>query len=234
MRGWNALVVASAAVVLLAVLGLGVGWLTSLGSTTTRYSVSAPLSRVDLHLASGQVVIVGSSSSSVEVRRTDHFAFGHEAHEQRSMRGGVLSISSRCPRIVVGSCSASYEVAVPETVAVRVITTAGHVRLDGFRGPATLQTRSGSVDVEAYCGFQLAASTGSGDLHVATACSPQRLDLRSGSGNVTALVPPGRYRLTAVSGSGQEHVTGVIRDPRALFSIDARSGSGSANVEGGL
>ncbi len=233
-RAWNTVVAVSAGLVLLAVLALGIGWLVSLQSKTTRYAVSGRLSRVDIHLASGQAVIVGSSSSTVQVRRTDHFAFGQGAHEQRSLADGVLRINSRCPRIVVGSCSASYEVAVPETVAVRVITTSGHVRLDGFRGPATLLTGSGSVDVEAYCGFQLAATTGSGALHVATACAPQRLDLRSASGDVTALVPPGRYRLAAVSGSGREHVSGVIRDPRALFTIDVHSGSGSANVEGGL
>jgi hypothetical protein len=227
-------VAVSAAAVLLAVLALGIGWLLSSQSKTTRYAISGRLSRVVLRLASGQAVIVGSSSSTVEVRRTDHFAFGEDAREHRSISDGVLRISSRCPRIVVGSCSASYEVAVPETVSVRVITAGGHVRLDGFRGPATLRTNSGSVDVEAYCGFQLAATTRSGDLHVATACAPQRLDLRSASGDVTALVPPGRYRLAAVSGSGHEHVSGVIRDPRALFTIDVHSGSGSANVEGGL
>jgi DUF4097 and DUF4098 domain-containing protein YvlB len=233
-RGWNAVVLVSGAIVLVVALALGIGWLASARSSSARYAISAPLRRVDLQLASGQAVIVGTSASTVQVRRTDHFAFGHSAREQRSIRRGVLRISSRCPRIVVGSCSASYELSVPETVSVKVTTTAGHVRLDGFRGPATLQTGSGSVDVEAYCGFKLAALTGSGDMHVATACAPQQLDLRSRSGDVAALVPPGRYRLSAVSGSGRERVSGVVRDSRAPFSIEVRSGSGSAEVEGGL
>jgi hypothetical protein len=231
---WNIAVLVSAAIVVLLVLVTAIGWLASHHSKVTMYSVSSPLRQVDLRLSSGQAVIVGSSSSAVQVRRTDDFAFGHAAREQRSLAHGVLSISSRCPRIVLGSCSASYELAVPETVAVNVITTDGHVRLDGFRGTAALQTGTGNVDVEAYCGFKLSAVSASGDVHVATACAPQSLDLRTGSGNAVALVPPGRYRLAAVSGSGRQRVSGVVRDQQAPFSIDVHSGSGSAAVQGGL
>jgi hypothetical protein len=234
LRGWNAAVLASAAIVVLVALATGIGWLVSLHSGTANYSVSAPLARVDLQLHSGQAVIVGSSSSTIQVRRTDHYSFGHSARERRFVAGGVLHISSRCPRILLGSCSASYELAVPETVAVNVNTTDGRVRLTGFRGSAVIKTGSGNVDVEAYCGFDVAARSGSGDVHVAAACAPQRLDVRSGSGDAVALVPPGRYRISALSGVGRERVTGLLRDARAPFTIDAHSGSGSVAVEGGL
>jgi hypothetical protein len=49
-----------------------------------------------------------------------------------------------------------------------------------------------------------------------------------------ALVPPGRYRIGASSGSGHERVSGLKGDPAAPFTIDAHSGSGSVTVEGGL
>jgi hypothetical protein len=234
VRGWKAAVAASAAAIALVALAIGIGWIASIRSAITTYSVSTPLTRVDLRLSSGHAVIVGSSSSTLQVRRTDHFAFGHSARERRSLAGGVLRITSRCPKIVVGSCSASYELAVPETVAVDVQTTDGGVRVTGFRGSASVQTHSGTVDVEAYCGFDLSATSGSGNVHVAAACAPQRLDLRTGSGDATALVPPGRYRISAASGTGAERVTGVVRDPRAPFTIDVHSGSGSVIVEGGL
>ena len=42
-----------------------------------------------------------------------------------------------------------------KTVKVNVQTTGGDVRLSGFRGSATVRTRSGHVTVEAYCGFDL-------------------------------------------------------------------------------
>jgi len=234
MRGWHAAVAVSAAIVTLVVLGTGAGWLATLRSRTTRYTVAAPVTRVELTLASGDALIVGTQSTMLEVRRTDRYSFGHAAREQRSLTGGVLRISSRCPKIVVGSCSASYELAVPETMTVAIHTTDGNVRLEGFRGNATVQTGGGNVNVDAYCGFDLGASTGSGDVRIAAACSPARLQVRTGSGNAVALVPPARYRITTASGAGQPRVSGVIRDPRAPFTIDMRSHSGSVAIGGGL
>jgi hypothetical protein len=90
------------------------------------------------------------------------------------------------------------------------------------------------VDVEAYCGFNLSAASGSGDVHVGAACAPEHLSLVTGSGDATALVPPGRYRISAIGPAGKERVTGVLRDPRAAFTIDAHSATGSVTVQGGL
>jgi hypothetical protein len=234
LRGWNAAVAISAAIVVFVVLITGIGWLVSLNSHTTTYAVASLISRVDVQLSSGQAVIVGSSSPGVQVRRTDRYSFGHPAHEKRWLDRGVLHITSRCPEMVLGSCSASYELAVPEAVAVNVQTATGDVRMTGFNGDAAVATRSGNVDVEAYCGFRLSARSDSGNLFVSTACAPQRLNLRTASGNAVALVPPGRYRIGATAGQGQQRVTGLVSDASAPFTIDAHSASGSVNVEGGL
>lgn len=234
LRGWNAVVAASAAVIGVAILATAVGWLASLGSRTSSYAVTATLTGVDLQLASGPAEIVGSSSPALQVRRTDSYSFGHTARERRWLAGGVLHIVSRCPRIVLGSCSASYELAVPQGVAVTVHTGSGSIRMNGFNGDASVGTRSGNVDIEAYCGFHLSAVSESGNLYVATACAPQRLRLQTASGDAVALVPPGRYRIGAISGARQQRVTGVRDDPRAPFTIDVDSASGAVAVEGGL
>jgi hypothetical protein len=224
----------SAAIVTLVVLATGAGWLATLHSKIVKYVVAGPVKRLELAVYSGDAVIVGTQSTTLEVRRTDQYSFGHVARERRSLADGVLQISSRCPKIVVGSCSASYELAVPETVMVSVHTTDGNVRLEGFRGTAVIQTGAGDVNIVAYCGFDLAASTRSGDVRVAAACSPANLQLRTRSGDAVALVPPGRYRISTTSGAGPAHVSGVIRDPRAPFTIDVRSRSGTVVIGGGL
>ena len=229
---WTLAVVLSAVIVIAVALALGIGWLASMRSADTAYSYSSALKRVVLRLYSGDVTIVGGSSTAVEVRRTDHYAFGHGPREQRTAQGGVLRISSRCPHILVGNCSASYELSVPETVSLDVQTTGGRVRLEGFRGEATVRTRSGDFDAEAYCGFGLSAASESGDLHVAAACAPQHLQLQTGSGDATALVPPGRYRIEAHG--AHTRVAGVTRDAAAPFGIDVRSAGGTATVGGGL
>jgi hypothetical protein len=234
LRGWNAVVAASAAVVVLVVIVSGIWWLVSVRSPMASYSVMNQLTQVDLQLSSGDAAIVGSSSPAVQVRRTDSYSFGHSARERRWVRGGVLHITSRCPRIVLGSCSASYELAIPEGVTVHVRTQSGAVSMTGFNGDATVTTGSGDVDVEAYCGFHLSAASGSGNLHVATACTPQSLKLLTGSGDATALVPPGRYRIAATSGERRQRVTGVKDDPTAPFTIVVNSARGAVAVEGGL
>ena len=233
-RRWQAGVAGSAVIVVAVVLTTGVGWLATLRSQSSRYSVSAPVRRVELAMSSGQALIMGTQSSTLQVRRTEQSSFGHGAREQRSLNDGILRISSRCPKIVLGSCSASYELAVPETVAVSVRTTDGDILLTGFRGSATVQSTAGNVHVEAYCGFDLAATTASGDVHIAAACSPERLDVRTGSGNATVQVPPGRYRISASSGAGQARVAGVIPDSRAPFTIGVHSQRGTVMISGGL
>ena len=226
---------ASAVIVAVILAATGIGWLTSLRTRDTRYVVSAPVHRLELIVTSGNAVIVGTQSQTLDVRRTDEYAFGHQAVERRSLRGGVLRIESRCPKIVVGSCSASYELAVPETVAVSVRATSGDVRMTGFRGAATIVTEAGNVNVDTYCGFGLTATTGSGDVRIAAACAPQHLAVRTRSGNVSALVPPGsRYRISAISGVGQPQISGVIRDQRAPFTIEMHSGSGRLTIGTGV
>jgi hypothetical protein len=234
LYGWNGAIALSTAVVVTLALALGIGWIVSRRSQTVTYSVGAPLTKVSLTVSSGDAVIVGSSSSTLQVKRTDDYAFGRSARERRSFTHGVLTIDSGCPKIVLGSCSESYELEVPQSVAVHVKTVDGDVRMTGFSGDTTISTQEGNVDVEAYCGFSLSARSRRGSLHAATACAPQRLDLATGSGDAAALVPPGRYRIGASSGIGREHVAGVVRDERAAFTIDVHSGSGSVEIEGGL
>jgi hypothetical protein len=91
----------SATIVTVVALVTAVGWLVSNRDRTSAYSYPGPLKRVGVRLASGRAVIVGSSSSTIEVRRSDDYAFGRAARERRLVDGGVLRVSSGCPRVVV-------------------------------------------------------------------------------------------------------------------------------------
>jgi DUF4097 and DUF4098 domain-containing protein YvlB len=119
-------------------------------------------------------------------------------------------------------------------VAVSVRTNDGAVRLTGFRGTADVRTLGGDVNVDAYCGFDLTARTRSGNVRIAAACSPARLEVLTHDGNAVAQVPQGRYRISASSGGGEAHVSGVVKDPRAPFTIDMHSGSGTVAIRGGI
>ncbi len=58
------------------------------------------------------------------------------------------------------------------------------------------------------------------------------MSLRTGSGPIRAIMPPGRYDLDAESTSGDEVVRGVTARPDAPYAVQALSGSGDVWVEG--
>ncbi len=230
---WTSLVAASAAILLVVALGLGIWWAATQETRITRYRVTGSLTRVEVRVESGGAEIADAGGSAVEVRRTDRFAFDRAAHEERSLAGGVLRISSRCPTMVVGGCSSAYRLAVPENVPVVVRSTDGDVRIASYRGSADVQTGAGDVNVDGYCGFALAIKTGSGDARATATCSPQSVALRSSSGDLEATVPAGGYRIDADSNRGSTQVSGLQRNAGAPYELQALSDSGNVTIRGG-
>jgi hypothetical protein len=231
---WGWLVTVSACVVGGGLLTLAVWWGASSETRIASYAVRGSLESISLDLGSADAEIVGGGDDrTVAVRRTDEFAFGQDANVQREVSAGVLRIRSRCPSTVLRSCSAGYRLTVPDNVAVMVRTDSGDVRINGFRGSATIETRAGDVAIGAYCGFALRARAETGDVRATASCPPERLELRSGSGDVRALVPPGRYRIDAETDGGTRRVAGLTTLDDAPFAIQALSSSGDVDVEAG-
>jgi len=221
-----ACLVAGAGLVLL------VWWLVSAETSVASYSVRGSVNGITLDLGSADAVIVGGADrAEIEVRRSDEFAFGRQAQSRRSASGGELTITSRCPRTVMDVCSASYRLRIPDNVRVTVRTTSGDVRFSGYRGSAQVDTVSGDVAVGGFCGFALRARTQSGNVVAGASCALERLELRSRTGDVRAVVPPGRYQLDADSDSGDSTVRGVTAAEDAPFQIQALSSAGDVSVE---
>lgn len=229
---WGWLVTVSATLVVGCAAALAIWWLVTSRETVTTYTVEGTVNAVVLDLGLANATIVGGGDrQAIEVRRTDRYAFRRTAQSERTASGGTLTIRSRCPRTVLHSCSASYRLIVPDNVAVTVRTTSGTVRMVGYRGSGEIDTNSGDVTVDGVCGFGLRARSQSGDVSAGTACPIGSLDLRSGTGDVRAVVPPGRYVVDAESDSGKRAVHGVIATQDAPFTIQALSSSGNVDVE---
>lgn len=230
---WAWLVAVSAVLVGALVVGLAVWWAASRQTRITAYAVQGSLAGLELDVGAGDAEVVGAGQGALEVRRTDRFAFGHPSREQRDVSRGVLRISSTCPVTVPSGCRVSYRVAVPDNVPVTVRTTSGDVRLGAVRTSARIQTDSGAVTVDAFCGFRLTARSRSGEVSASTSCSPERMELRSTDGDVRAVVPRGLYRIDAASDAGPPRVRGVTNADDAPFLIQALSTRGAVEVQGG-
>ena len=230
---WGAVVAISALLVVGATAALLIAGVASSRERDVRFAVSGSLSGISLDVGDADVEIDGGGRRELlEVRRTDRYAFGHDAVVSRTVSMGELRLRSRCPKTVPHSCSSRFRLVVPDNVPVAVRASAGTVRLRGYRGSARGTTRDGDIDVGGFCGFSLQARAESGDITASTACAPQSLVLRSTDGSVRASVPPGRYQVEAESTNGAERVSGVSAVADAPFSIQALSSSGDVSVEG--
>jgi hypothetical protein len=228
---WWWLVLVSSVLLVAALAAMAVWGIASRETQVATYRVLGTVSAIELDVGTADVEIVGGAPT-VEVRRTAEFAFGRPPEQTRSLDGDVLRISSRCPDTVVGTCQAAYRIAVRDNVQVNVITTSGRVRVSALNGSARLQTGSGAIAVDGFCGFQLVATSASGDVRGAAACSPDRMELRSTGGDVHAIVPAGRYRVDASSSRGNVEVRNVTETDDAPFTVQAISGTGDVLVEG--
>jgi hypothetical protein len=229
---WRWLVIASAVALAGAGAVLGIWWAASSETRIATYRVIGTLSAIELDLDEADVEIVGGASGAVEVQRTDEFAFGRPPSETRDVQNGVLRIASRCPDTVVGTCRAAYRIAVRDNVDLEVQSTSGIVRVSGLNGSARIETGSGAIAVDGFCGFRLSATSADGDVRGAADCSPDRMELRSASGDVHAIVPTGRYRVDATSDLGSVRVRNVVASDDASFAVQAISGSGNVRVDG--
>lgn len=228
---WAWLVTVSACVIGGFAALLGLWWATSSEKRVDNYSVHGSLSGISLDLAEADANIVGGGQRpAVAVRDTEDFAFGHPPVVTRELDAGVLTISLRCPRSVLGDCDGSLRLIVPDNVPLTVRTSSGDVNFDRYRGSAEVDTSTGDIDVAGYCGFALRARANSGDVRAAATCAPERLELRSRSGDVQAIVPPGRYRLDADTDEGQRRVRGITAAEDAPFMIQALSSAGNVEV----
>jgi hypothetical protein len=227
---WWWLVAGSALLLIVVAIVLAIWWAASSETRTGRIRVSGEATALELDLGDAPVQISGGSGL-IDARRTEKASFGHPPAVTHDIHNGVVRITSRCPRTVLGTCRSSWRVAVPDNVLVNVRTSSGRVTITGLNGSARVTTGSGDVSLSGFCGFTLVVTSASGDVNSAADCSPDRIELRSGSGDVHAVVPGGRYRIDAHSDAGTDRVRGLTVADDASFTVQALSGSGDVTVE---
>jgi len=233
LSAWGRLVVGSALVVGGCVAVVAISWAASSQNRVGASAVRGDVEAVVVDAGDGAVEIVGGGERpDILVRRTERTAFGRRPEIDREVRDGVLRLRSRCPSGVLTGCENAWRVTIPDNTPVTVRTGAGAVTLRGLRGSATVTTGSGTVRVREFCGFALEVRSDSGALEADTTCAPERLSLRSRSGDVAAVVPAGRYRLDADADRGAARVTGIDVTGDAPFELQALSGEGDVRVEG--
>ena len=231
---WGRLVIVSAVLVAGSAAALLAWDFASERARLVSFPVTGAVRRVVLDVGDADVAVVGGGRrASVDVSRRERYSFGRPAKTRREVAGGTFKVTSRCPEALPDACSVRYRVVVPDNVPVEVATGDGAVRFERYRGSAQVATGGGDIDVEGFCGFALRAQTESGDVDATVSCPAQQLSLRTRTGSVHAVVPPGRYEIDAQSASGRNALRGISATEDAPFAIQALSSSGDVLVEAG-
>lgn len=125
-------------------------------------------------------------------------------------------------------------------------TGSGTIRLTSATGPITVETGSGNIEVTAAAdtvdasagsgnvtvtdpGGMVTAETGSGNIEL-TLAEPSSATLDANSGNITAYVPAGPYRIAGSTGSGERDIS-VATDPASTYVLTLDTGSGNVRVQ---
>jgi hypothetical protein len=164
-----------------------------------------------------------------------------------AVRGGVLTISVRCPSANHGHCQVALTVRVPRRLGVTVSAQFGNVTVAGIAGPVQVTDElgnvrlgqvTGPVRVDAELGdidgtglrgdTRLAARLGTID--VTFAAAPGLISAADDEGPVTVRVPPGlSYRVSAQAQLARASVS-VPRSAGSPHVIQASSQLGPVTV----
>ncbi|MFB4301958.1 DUF4097 family beta strand repeat-containing protein [Actinomadura sp. NTSP31] len=171
-----------------------------------------------------------------------------------SVKDGVLSIVSRCPRsagLYNGwECGADIDVRVPAGVRVAAESRSGEITVRGIAGDLDLRTGSGEIQVADARGALRARAgsgtirgtglaspearvdVGAGEIDLRYAEPPRLVDVTAGAGSLKIIVPAGsQYRVQGWTGSGDTHLNRALVDDRSGRLISVRSGSGTSYVD---
>lgn len=242
-----------AVVVLVLVLAglLAVSWL--LSGTTRASDTLEGVTAVDVRVDRGDVELVGSARTDVEVVIVEERAPLHRPEVTVRRDGDRLVIEADCRRrlgpLSIGGCRTDLLLSLPDTVQAVVQTRSGTLASTSMQAGTRLTTDRGPVRVEAQAGdLQVAALRGSvevrdlaaptadlraprGRVDVTVAAPGTLLSVRTGGGDIGLTVPAGGYALTAEMGGGRiELAEGVANDPASVSAWTVRTDGGDLTV----
>ncbi|TDC70685.1 hypothetical protein E1193_29660 [Micromonospora sp. KC606] len=213
---------------------------------------------VTVRPGSGDVVVRAiGPATEVRIKRVLRYQ-GDQPEHRYEIRGDELVLDARCgPRcsvsyevtapegVTVRGETGSGDVELTKVGTVDFVLGSGNIGVTSATGPVRVKTGSGNIDVTDVAGAtrlrassgditgdrlggEVDAETGSGDVTLGLD-RPASARAHTSSGDVTLVVPAGRYRVRSSAGSG-DTALGVPDDPGAPLLLDLSTGSGNVTL----
>ena len=195
----------------------------SLQHRTSSYSVAGPLRSLVVRAQVGSVHVTGGAPGS-KVTVTERLTFRKTAPVTTHRAAAqILTLGSTCPSLE--TCSVSYDIAVPRTMAVRVTNNVGTIQLESLSGQVTASTSAGTIELHSVSGP--IAATGSAGSIVGEDVSSARAIVRISTGQIkiTFSAPPTTVRATTSAGVVLLRVPGSVG-----YAVDASTTVGAIRI----
>lgn len=230
------------------VSGLLDDWFHTSETSTVPVAGDGTVTSIRVDIDSGDVVL---TPGPLQVTRTARFGL-HRPTFSVQVADGQLVLKSRCDVfgfVPFSRCGTDLTIALPETMpivvssgagdvhvtgtagTVKVSSGAGDIRVDDVRGPLDLSSGAGDIRGRSVRSLTVKAHSGAGDVSMQFAEAPQTVDVDSGAGDLTVVVPADQttYRLDVDTGAGDRNVD-IRSDPAAERRIRAHSGAGDVSI----
>jgi len=180
-------------------------------SSSTSAQFDQQIDRLDLDVANGDVVIIGTDDPGVTIEATVHGGI-QTPHHDESVHDGVLDIDADCSLGPISpTCSIDYLVRIPTGVDIVA------------RGSGTdydLRDVTGDVDI----------ALEGGDADMQFADTPRLVHARTDGGDIDITVPAhASHRVVASADGGSTHID-IATDPDSAYVIDAHANGGDITI----
>ncbi|HVT67138.1 MAG TPA: DUF4097 family beta strand repeat-containing protein [Trebonia sp.] len=216
------------------------------GTYPVRYTAAGARS-LSLSTPGGQLWVTGKAAGPATVTGTARYSLVKSVVSAHTA-GGVARVGYRC-QVPFGDGELSLNATVPAGGGVTATTpggdavvtdTAGPVTVssgggnlaaNGASGPLSLSTSGGNINGNQLAADAVTASSGGGDVTLIFARVPHSVRVTTSGGNITLVVPPGSYRVTTHSDSGDSAVSDTVhQDATSPNVIDASTGGGHITI----
>lgn len=191
------------------------------------FTVSARVTDVVVDGGSGSVDVTGSARSTVSVSQQATYS-STAPTATHALHGTTLTVSYTCPTQIV--CGVSYDLQVPQGVAVSVSTDAGAITLTSLAGSVQARADAGLITAVAMRSPVSSFKSDAGGIIATFSVAPQSLTATTTVGPITLTVPGSvAYLLKTHTIVGSSTVT-VRKGTSPAHTINASSDLGSISI----
>jgi Toastrack DUF4097 len=217
------------------------------GKVPVDYHIPAAARRVSVTIPGGTILLRQVAGGQGSIAGTGDYSLVRP-HITERLAGSELVFGYGCA-VPEGFCGMNGTVSVDGGTAVSVSTGGGNVTADGTSGTVSLSTGGGSVTADRVSGdlamstgggdiqatgitaAQVSADAGGGDIEIVFTRVPRSVQVSTGGGNITIVVPPGNTQYHVTSSTGGGNVSAAVpENPLSPRIIDATSGGGDITI----